>query len=1097
MKKILTLLAVCAGLTSCYDDTAVLQQLADHEQRISELETLCNQANTNISALQTVVNALEAKDYVTGVVPVKEDGKTIGYTISFSKSAAVTIYHGEDGTDGIDGVDGVDGKSPVVGVKEEGGVYYWTLNGEWLTDASGKKIPTTGKDGADAKTPCLKIENGYWYITYGQGSDAYWEQVGVAVGPAGPQGEKGDKGDTGAQGEKGDKGDTGVQGEKGDKGDKGDTGAQGEKGETGDSFFQDVIDGVESVTLVLADGTMVVLPKLSPFSISFETENVEFSLGCTYSVDYILTGADESSAVTVITSNGLTAKVVKNDVATGRIEVTIPEEYVERSTVAVMVSDGYGRMYMKALNFIYEGSLDVSRPVFLVTSAEGLYVPAAGGQVEIPVQTNMNYVVEVAEGSQEWLSFTEVATKAVLRKENIVLAAAVNEGVRRNGFVYVLDVADRSIIQTICVMQASAASMSDAIVFADENFEKYMIGRYDTNLDGSLSHEEASLVEGLNISGNTTFADLTGLEYCVNLETLDCSKCTSLTALDLRSNSKLVYLNCDNCTSLATVDLSGNVMLKELHAATCTSLTALDISVCKGLEYLDCASSSKLENLILEDAMALKVLNCSKCGYLTSLNLSNCTSLTNLNFASCKLSAIDLSDCHQLVALFCTDNALTSLDVSSCTKLKSLEMGGATNVYSLINLGSNPYITELTHSTGSSRGITAKNVKVISKYLKSIDFYFNGGGNSIDFSECPNLEIFYGRSFSGVLDLSNLSNLKEIELSCPWVISDINLEGTENVESIRILKSGNNQPEVRHWDFSNLPKLKKINLQVNTRPYELDLSGSPLLEYISLSVNNLILGKKPNLQTIDYVYVDNLVVEDLAALKTVKLHFNSLSSKDVVIDMSKCTDLEYLYLGNYNNSLDLSNSKSLEYLNVSGLGGNLVIPETESLTQLNISECNYIESLDLYKLPGLKQYSGSKNGKLKSMDFRSNPEVTTISCGEGGLETINASGLKRLNELSCSNNKIASLDVSGCENLKKLYCEHNKITTLNLTGCKALASLYCEYNPLVVLDVHTCGALSTLSCDDGMESLEKLIVKTGQRDFTSSIPAHTVLEYVE
>jgi hypothetical protein len=97
-----------------------------------------------------------------------ENGLIVGYSITFSKSGTIVIYHGkdgEDGKDGNDGQDGVDGKpgadgndgadgkdghTPVISVrKDTDGVYYWTLDGEWLLDADGNKIPTTGKDGAD------------------------------------------------------------------------------------------------------------------------------------------------------------------------------------------------------------------------------------------------------------------------------------------------------------------------------------------------------------------------------------------------------------------------------------------------------------------------------------------------------------------------------------------------------------------------------------------------------------------------------------------------------------------------------------------------------------------------------------------------------------------------------------------------------------------------------------------------------------------------------------------------------------------------------------------------------------------------------------
>ena len=155
----LLLIILCTLAFSCqrYDDSAIWDELRDHKERIARLEALCETMNSNISALENIVEALQANDYVTGVTPISEEGQKVGYTITFSKSGAIDIYHGKDGADGTpgqdgapgqDGTDGKDGHTPVIGVcKDTDGIYNWTLDGEWLTDSEGNKIPTTGKDG--------------------------------------------------------------------------------------------------------------------------------------------------------------------------------------------------------------------------------------------------------------------------------------------------------------------------------------------------------------------------------------------------------------------------------------------------------------------------------------------------------------------------------------------------------------------------------------------------------------------------------------------------------------------------------------------------------------------------------------------------------------------------------------------------------------------------------------------------------------------------------------------------------------------------------------------------------------------------------------
>lgn len=288
MKKLITLfvisLAVVVSSCSKFDDSAIWEKfeeqeqiLNDHEKRIAALEELCKQINTNINALQTLVEALEKRDYITNVSPVREDGEIIGYTISFANSDTITIYHGKNGKDGVDGTDGKDGYTPQIGVmKDTDGIYYWTLDGEWLLDGKGNKIKAVGTDGKDGKdgadgqdgqdgnngeggsegqdgedgtdgkdgkdgvdgiTPRLKIENDYWYVSYDEGTT--WIELGRATGEDGADG------------------------------------SDGIDGSDGDSIFSSVTQDEEYVYFNLADGTMITLPKHDKENIQFEDLQVK------------------------------------------------------------------------------------------------------------------------------------------------------------------------------------------------------------------------------------------------------------------------------------------------------------------------------------------------------------------------------------------------------------------------------------------------------------------------------------------------------------------------------------------------------------------------------------------------------------------------------------------------------------------------------------------------------------------------------------------------------------------------------------------------------------------------------------------------------
>lgn len=170
MKRyILILLAAMAMLTGCHKK--IWDKLNDHEARIARLEAFCNQMNTTIGSLQQIVNVLNSRDYVKDVVPVMENGKTIGYTITFGTSSPVTIYNGKNGEDA---------HTPLIGIKEFEGAWYWTLDGEWIL-ADGAKVRS------DAATPQLKVEDDSWWVSYDNGSG--WTKLGPAVGKPGADGD--------------------------------------------------------------------------------------------------------------------------------------------------------------------------------------------------------------------------------------------------------------------------------------------------------------------------------------------------------------------------------------------------------------------------------------------------------------------------------------------------------------------------------------------------------------------------------------------------------------------------------------------------------------------------------------------------------------------------------------------------------------------------------------------------------------------------------------------------------------------------------------------------------------------------------------------
>lgn len=330
MKRFLLCVLSVVVLFSCsdeYDDSRLWDSVNSLEDRIAQLEELCQRMNTNISSLQTLVEALQQNDYVTGVVPVMQGGETVGYTISFTKSEPVTIYHGEKGDKGdkgdtgatgdtgAAGVAGNDGHTPVMGVEEVDGVYYWTVDGEPLTDDDGNRIPASARDEISDMTPQFRIESGYWEISYDNGKS--WQRLGQATG---------------------DKGDPGLPG--------------------GDSIFREVTQDDTQVYFTLADGSQIVLPKLSALAIEFsEGTSLNFDLDETKTVYYTITGGSEHYVVKVEMLNddgGYTLRTTPSDMS-GQIEISAAIPTVNQ--VIVSVSDGT-RTILAAIDVAIKPSFD-------------------------------------------------------------------------------------------------------------------------------------------------------------------------------------------------------------------------------------------------------------------------------------------------------------------------------------------------------------------------------------------------------------------------------------------------------------------------------------------------------------------------------------------------------------------------------------------------------------------------------------------------------------------------------------------------------------------------------------------------------------------
>lgn len=388
MKRFLSILSlIILGLvsTSCYDDTEIREAIDDLDGRVQTLETLCTELNTNLTALSTLVQALQKGDYVVSVSPLMEDGEEVGYRIIFKESGVVDLYHGKDGADGADGEDGKDGENgkdglngadgkdgltPVLGTKQDtDGAYYWTIDGEWVLDGEGNKIPlvTVGA------TPQLKIEDETWFVSYDDGKT--WEELGAAVSVG----------------------------------------------------IKDIKEENGELVITMADGTSIAVPLGSPMKVVLgEFDATALQYGADLEIPYTIEGVEGDVVVFLLKEgSAFEAELVEESALAGKVVVKQLAAATEeaKGKVGIFASAEDGTTVSQAVRL-------TSGVFYSVEGNKDIYeVEAAGGQVQFTVATNTSFEVKT---DAEWISYLQ--TKAVEEKV-LSFEVAANEGDAREAGV--------------------------------------------------------------------------------------------------------------------------------------------------------------------------------------------------------------------------------------------------------------------------------------------------------------------------------------------------------------------------------------------------------------------------------------------------------------------------------------------------------------------------------------------------------------------------------------------------------------------------------------------------------------------------------------
>ena len=734
MKSLLSLLLCSLLLFGCsdkYDDSALRNDLNDLENRVAKLEELCKQMNTNISSLQKIVEALQDNLSISKVEQISD-----GYIIHFSDGSTATIKNGKNSED-----------APIIGVKKDtDGIYYWTLDGEWLTDEKGNKVKaqgTDGKDGVDGEdgtngkdgiTPQLKIENGRWMLSMDNGKT--WTDIGQATGADGTDGEDGVDGKDGTNG-----------------------------------IFKSVTEDNDNVYFTLEDDSVITIPKSdnSKFAIAFDTTDIAIlNGGESKTISYTITDATKNTVVKAIAQDGWKVKVDATSTDKGTITITAPNPIVE-SEILVFANDGSYRTVMVSLNCM-QGQINIADNSINATSA--------GGTQEIKLTTNLDYTIEIPEDAQSWLSLAP-ETRA-LREDTIVFEVTANEGMQRYTTVALKDEQGK-ILQTIIFRQLGTCTE----VHVETKGE----------LENELAGYDYANIESLKITGVLNDVDFLFIYRMMpNLKNLDIAE-VNITALPIQAFYKST--NVENLILPNTLITIGEEMFYQSKLKTvvipanattignsafeqCASLISIDIPA--NVETIGTAvfwGCSSLTTVTFEKGSQLKTIGGGSSSYYGAF--SYCTALTSIEIPASveTIGASAFKGCSKLATVtFEKESQLKTIGggysepnyygvFSDCTALTSIEIPASVETIEAAAFKDCSSLATVTFENGSQ--------------LKTI-----GGGNSHSyyygaFSYCSSLtsieipasvetikaSAFKGCSSLATVTFENGSQLKTIEGGYP------------------------------------------------------------------------------------------------------------------------------------------------------------------------------------------------------------------------------------------------------------------------------------------------------------------------------------------
>lgn len=515
----------------------------------------------------------------------------------------------------------------------------------------------------------------------------------------------------------------------------------------------------------------------------------------------------------------------------------------------------------------------------LIVSPISYELPYTGQTIEIEVQQNVKYSIEIDDTCKDWIKMG--GTKALTTDKVGFIISENTSFESREGKIAFKQI-DGPLMETVTIKQAP--------IEGEERDRRALIAFYHALNGDNWKHKDnwcsdAPLKEWYGV-GTDLYS---GAVTSIMLE--DNNLHGAITTELIFPLKDLIYLFIQN-NVITDINLDG-CNLEHLIA---DSIPAKQVKLTNMPDLCTFAISGELERIDLSGTSNMDRISLSDCPYLTGIELKDMHRLTGIFLDHDReITELDLSNCPLLEVLHINQCSLSSLDITHCPELTSLTAG--LNKLSSLDLSNNPKLQTLWIGSNSLSEIVLGEKNELSQLLV--------GGNpmhSLDISGCPKLE---------TLEISN-TQIESIDVSGSPRLNKL-LADYSNLSSIslktcrELIEFSAINARLTSLDVSSCPQLTLLQPYGNPIK-ELDLSNNHLLEKLycyncslsslDLSHNNMLkelqCGKNPitkldisNLPLLEVLYCGELQITELDIKSNYKLN---------MFNCSKNPSLKYIYI---------------------------------------------------------------------------------------------------------------------------------------------------------------------------------------------------------